>query len=159
MADARALGDAKYTIQEATGTPGMDVQCTFTAVDAPIVDLALHVTGHYDGNPVHNLQIEAWNGATWTTLSAPSTVMESRADDAEYVWNFTNANQLSAGTVIVRFHHTTAGNPTHVLYLDWMRIDGVHATPTPTVTATPTLSPTPTVTATPSGKLMILRVD
>ena len=123
--DAGALAntqaeDASYlTLSEVTGTPGFDHRFTFAlGVDAT----SIVMVGKYNGNAGHTVLVQVWDGSNWDTLG---TLAEAGAD-ATFTYTPTSEHTI-AGTLIVRWYHTSPGNPNHSVDFDLLYVSGTIA--------------------------------
>jgi hypothetical protein len=116
--DLHAMGGTLVDISEATGAPGIEVELAWSGITSFSV---WHVDGWYQGGASHHVHVQLYNNDTtnWDSVAQMDTLTSqfvysgSLADPAPYI---------SAGAVKMRFYHDDAGNISHDLYLDHVRI-------------------------------------
>jgi hypothetical protein len=104
-------------VQEVASTPGIDFIVDF--VDVEDFDY-VQVIGQYDGTHSVSVQLYCWQTAEWHTWDS---INESEVTMTNHsFWVPCPANYIGTGgddgKVRVRFNHTQAGNPAHILCLD-----------------------------------------
>ena len=121
VSDVQTLFDGNtYDVAEVTGTPGFDVEFTFTNVIVPanIIQARLH----YEGSSTHGIGVEAYNYST-TTWDRFSHFTDHAPDD--FAWIEISIPDMEnyrdgSNNMKVRFYHFTAGNSAHTLYIDYV---------------------------------------
>lgn len=125
VADLQTANDGNvYAVQEATGSPAIQLIVDFTSVGAfQWVDIRCQ----YEGSVIHNVDIELYN---WTSTNWDkfNNVNSGFSNSGTSFINFsffvgeTYTNYVgtggSAGQVLVRFNHSVSGNVSHDLYID-----------------------------------------
>lgn len=120
-ADLAIADDTKWTITEVVGSPGFDVELTFSDLNA--IPAMLHINGYYVGNPAHNIHIKIWNNNTsaWDRLTAETTDMPDATADTDYNFDLPATNReyyIDNGIVKIQIYHDSSGSAGHTLYLD-----------------------------------------
>ncbi|MHA1949173.1 MAG: hypothetical protein ACW987_04825 [Candidatus Thorarchaeota archaeon] len=111
LSDTYTQNSVYYQIGETGGTPGTQIEFTFSVNG---IARSFTIYGRYQGNPAHNVQVEAYNGSTWDVLSG--TWSHAVADHLQ-TWTL-QASHTVTGSVQIRVNHTSPGNPTHDFYFD-----------------------------------------
>jgi hypothetical protein len=114
LADTRLQNGVYYNIAEVTGSPGFDIEFTFTVAGTA---QAVYLFGRYQGNIAHTVNVDAYNGATWDNLGT----LAHSTSDALHSWSLL-ATHTIAGEVKMRFYHVSSGNVNHDLYLDHLYV-------------------------------------
>ncbi len=111
-----ASEDGTYvTLNEVGGTPGLDLEITFTGVT--YTPTAFKLYGRYAGNSGHRLYIEAWdyNASSWVRI-AP---LPYSAVNTEEAYPLADSRFVSAGDQVrIRAYHESPGDTAHMLWLD-----------------------------------------
>jgi hypothetical protein len=114
----QTLADGNFiTVDELVGTPGFDIIADFVAVGSGIQRAQCHV--HYDGTAGHIVKLQwfnyftaAWDDLTGISNTADFEFIEIPLTDV--------AHHQNAGAMRMRINHTSAGIPTHHLFVDYM---------------------------------------
>ena len=114
LSDTFTQNDIDYVLNEPTGAPSTEIEFEFTITGTAS---KFWIFGRYTGNQAHNINVDAWNGASWDNLG---TWPEAGAD-ALSDWTLLAGHTIS-GNVKVRLQHTSPGNPTHRLNFDYVYI-------------------------------------
>ena len=124
--DTKSIDQVYYQVQELSATPGFDIRFNLTLDNNPGKWL---VVCRYEGNPAHNVLAEAWNytGSTWDRFTAATRDFPSGAVDVEYSFDFNDlagaiTDYVSGTDAIVRMYHSSAGNTSHDMYIDYLAI-------------------------------------
>lgn len=113
--NTRVQDSSSFVVREVTGTPGFNVQFSFSA-SANIQELFVH--GRYTGSVSHNVDVKALHpNGTWYTVGN----WPHKTADWTYTCILDPVYKVS-GSVNVRFIHTSAGNNTHYAYFDYIGI-------------------------------------
>jgi hypothetical protein len=115
LTDTYTQNGVYMQFDEVTGTPGFDIEYEFDIVGTG-EDLNLY--GRYQGSGSHTVNVDAWNGGSWDNLGT----LASSGSDAMHTYTLTSSHTV-ASTVIIRFIHTSSGNPTHDLYIDHLNVE------------------------------------
>lgn len=107
-------GDS-YNLSETVGSPAFQVMINYSGVSS-----FANIQGHvfYDGSPSHIVGVYVKN---WITGSYDNFGTISASADFT-VYNFAvvdSANYVSSGKVSTVINHTSSGNPSHELYIDY----------------------------------------
>ena len=119
VADVQTLLDGNvYSVAEAAGTPGFDLQLGFTELT--------HVHGlllraYYAGSATHYCEVGIWNNAT-SAYDVLLTLETGNQHSIRYLELPHNPNYLAAGVATVRLYHPVAGNASHDLHVDYVAI-------------------------------------
>ena len=130
VVDSRDFNQVYYQIQEVAATPGFDAEFHFTLDNVPG---KLTFIGRYDGQPSHNVVIEAWNYTTmlWDSFSGVAQDVPDGTLDLLYAFDYADllaqngsviTDYISGTDAKIRFQHTTAGTATHDFYIDFVAI-------------------------------------
>lgn len=119
LANTQAEDSTYLTLSEVTGTPGFDHRFTFSP---GIAATSIVMVGRYTGNAGHTVLVQAWDGSGWDTFD---TLVESGAD-ATFTYTPTSEHTI-AGTIIVRWYHTSPGNMNHSVVFDLLYVSGTIA--------------------------------
>jgi len=126
VADLRTANDGNtYQVNEAAGTPGIQLIVDFINVDNFNF---VRVLGTYDGSATHNVDIEIYNWTTdaWDKIDCMQSGESNSgasfgnhdcfasADTSDYI----GVDSSEEGDVRIRFNHPIAGNAAHDLYLN-----------------------------------------
>jgi hypothetical protein len=119
LASIQTQGDSQfYQVQEVTGVPGFNVEIEF-AVTGDFNQL--YLDSRYQGNPAHLVNIDLWNYNTsaWNTFKTIS-------NEADYVIKAIDIldpmHYVSANVVRCRIYHSSSGNASHNLYIDYATV-------------------------------------
>ncbi len=113
-----------FNVSEVAMTPGMGISANVTGIDDNAISLWITIFALYDGNLVHDFDIEVWN------FTASAWVEDSHIEDM-IVFEWVNStiyglripNEfLNAGEVRIRLDHESPGNPGHDLFIDYFRV-------------------------------------
>ena len=109
-----------YTIGEVAGTPGFDLECTFTGVRT--IEGVI-VREQYSGSATHEVNIQLYNYNSSAYISF---------DCIRYGYGYQlhnikvpdDANYVSSNTAKLKVYHTSGGNSSHVQYIDYIALMG-----------------------------------
>lgn len=109
-----------YVMQEAVGTPGLDV--TFE-MEADEVGQVLTIVGYYPDNHANGVDWSIWdyNLSSWTLVGTFPAGGDS-GTQTTLAFPLTVDN-ISLNTALVRAQHTNAGNTSHRIYLNELKVD------------------------------------
>ena len=113
-----------YEVNEVTGVPGWNIEMQFfnVATDTPVNKLFARID--YDGSVSHEWNLQMQNATTliWDDISGILTT--TGGSYANYEFNITNGNVYvsATGTVKTRAYHTSSGNVSHVISLDYVSL-------------------------------------
>lgn len=111
-----------YHVDEVTGVPGFNIQTDFYNVATSTVINTLKTRFWYNGSATHNVDLQIYNYATpgWNTLQT----VQGTPSYVSLNLELTNGNNYvsATGTVNVRFYHTTTGNASHDIQIDYLSI-------------------------------------
>lgn len=106
-----------YTINEATGVPGFDLECIFAGVQR-IKWVASRFW--YAGLSTHAARVQLYNYRT----AAYDTLITQEGDALDYTLRvvpvLSDQYYISAGAAKVRFYHTESGSAGHSIAIDWV---------------------------------------
>lgn len=126
VSDTITINQTYYQVQEVTGVPGFDVEFIFALDYTPG---KLTINARYEGNPAHNVVVEAWNYNTsaWDSFSGASSDIPDGITDTDYYFDYadlsgTDTDYISGTAAKIRIRHTTTGTATHNLYVDYVVI-------------------------------------
>ena len=117
VADVQAPLDGNtYTIVEATGAPGMNLEIDFIGV-TKISRIA--VSAYYDGSSAHAVRIQLYNytDTAWDTMH---TMNDGRDYEQHFKTVLDDSDYISGGAAIIRLYHTESGNASHDLHVDYV---------------------------------------
>ena len=113
---AKYYDNTYYTINEGTGTNPSDINFYFTGVST--ID-SLQFREWYNGSVGHTYEVDLWDyqANTWQQYydfvgQAGFNIITIPIDDY--------TDHVNGGNAIVRFHHIDNGNPSHVIYFDYV---------------------------------------
>jgi hypothetical protein len=119
VTDIRTKGDGNtYDVDEVTGVPGFNILVTFTGVTH---FNAIKTQQKYDGHISHEVCIELYNYAT-TNWDCFGHVTPSLVQTAKDIGDINDANYVSGGEVKLRYYHSTAGNASDDIHIDYTSI-------------------------------------
>jgi len=124
VSDLQTVGDGNtYDVAEVGATPGFDLKVNFANIAR--VDF-VYIMGFYDEAAAilgHTVAIQLYNTDT-STYDTIGYIPEGNGIGPN-VFLVDDSSAYYAGSSIVRFNHTSAGNATHDLYLDYVAIKGL----------------------------------
>jgi len=118
VTDLQTLNDGnEYNLPEASGVPGIDLECDFTGVTS-IRGLVLNA--RYVGSTAHEVQVRLKNysGGDDIFMRMSSTT----SNNYRTVLIPDDTNYISNGAAQVNFYHPITGVPSHDLYIDYVSI-------------------------------------
>ena len=112
-----------YDVSEVTGSPGFDIQITFTGIVSGKEPNKVQLHIGYDGSAGHNVDLEMWNYTgtpQWDVISA-DFLPDTGGVFAFYEIDIpgTVTDYVSGGEAKLRFNHTSAGNANHNVFIDF----------------------------------------
>lgn len=114
------LDGQEYQIVEAAGTPGFDLQFTFTGIVRTPSEIVARLW--YDGSSTHGVAFELWNYSgtpAFDRVHQFSTMLDYQVVVIPLPdWT----NYVSAGEAKVRIVHFTAGNPAHDVHVEFLAL-------------------------------------
>ena len=114
LSDTYTQNDVYFNIVETTGSPATEIEFEFTITGTAS---KFWIFGRYQGNPGHNVNIDAWDGVGWDTLGTwPHDV-----SDALLSWNLAGEHTIN-GNGKVRVCHTSPGTINHDFWFDYVYI-------------------------------------
>jgi len=125
IADTWSDNATKLRLAETTGTPGFTYDFNWYSVPLTGTN-QVNINGFYAGNPAHNVKIQQYNftTTTWVDLTADSNDFPSASSDQDYYFHVNNDTDYnSSGNIQLRLTHTSAGNITHNLYIDYFALE------------------------------------
>ena len=116
---ATALDGDTYDVDEVTGTPGFDIELDFTGVSS-FDELRIRMA--YNGTSAHIVHLLLYNYDT----TSYDTVAQLLGTDGEFVWSVVpvpnSTSYISSGAVNAKIYHTTAGNASHDVSIDYVAL-------------------------------------
>lgn len=126
VTDTRQINNVYYQVNEVSGTPGFDAEFIFSLDDNPG---KLIFKGRYQGSGGHNVVVEAWNytAGTWDSFTGSGSDLPSSTTDYELEFDYNDlagaiTDYISGTASKVRAYHSSPGNATHDLYVDYIAI-------------------------------------
>ncbi len=112
VADTETNGGVEWVIGEVTGTPGFNVEFQFDNVTGDYLALS----GYYEGNAAHVVQVQAWNTVTegWDVLG---TLVDAVTEEHTH-YAITSQHKDGTNKVLARIYHVSPGNTSHTLHID-----------------------------------------
>ena len=112
-----------YDVSEVTGSPGFDIQITFTGIASGKEPNKVQLHISYDGSAGHNVDLEMWNytgSPQWDVISA-DFLPDTGGVFAFYEIDIpgTVTDYVSGGEAKLRFNHSSAGNANHDVSIDF----------------------------------------
>lgn len=114
------LNGDTYDVDEVVGTPGFDIQFDFSGGIHRIDGIWLRT--NYNGSAAHIVDLYLYNYDT------TAYVLVGRIPGYSNEWWFTeipfvnNANYISSGAASLKIYHTSAGNASHDISIDYVAI-------------------------------------
>jgi len=105
-----------FQIQEVAATPGFDVGIDIAAAAS---NTTVVVKGRYQGSVGHTVYIQSYNN---NTLAWDNIVQMVHATSDQTYTFATSPSYVSSGLLKLRFYHTSAGDATHNLYLQFLEV-------------------------------------
>ena len=133
-------------IDEVSGTPGFDLEFEFglvpTSYDQAGAILSIYIRYIYNGFAGHNIKLQAWNYNTtsWVNITAAANDFPESggiSDVITFIFDGDSGNlqdYIDNRTVLLRFYHTSAGNPTHDFGVEYLTLDAGHFHSEPVIT-------------------------
>lgn len=123
LSDTYSINSVDLVLTEVGGAPpGFNYEFRFGDVDpVETPDLHLFLYGYYDGNAGHDVILQQYNYDTASWVAVTGNPKDFNDGVASELYNFTlinDADYLDSGNITVRTYHSSAGNPTHRLYID-----------------------------------------
>ena len=119
-ASTAADDNTNWEIDEVAATPGITLTMDFTAPVLGQSKTQLIISGYYDGNAGHTVNVDAYDYIT-TSYDNLGTLPDAVAETI-YTFTLDVDHMDTDGSIKIRINHTSAGNPTHVLHLDHVYI-------------------------------------
>lgn len=119
LEDTWSDNDVFLVLSEEIGSPGFNYEFNF--FDVPMQVLTLHIHGFYDGNAGHNVVVQQYNFTTtgWTTVG---TLPDAPSEEQYSFGLISSSDYISGGQLRVRAYHSSFGNPTYELNIDFMTL-------------------------------------
>lgn len=104
-----------WTIQETNGTtPGINVELSFSLITVKPTRIWLRC--YYSGN--HSVDVQLWNYDTTTWVTYYTLTQHTSHEWVEF--QIVSPEDYSdSGNAKMRFYHSSVGNPSHYLYIDY----------------------------------------
>lgn len=102
------------------------IDFTFSGLGTRGPPAIVDIVGRYEGNPGHNVKLQAWNyvGLTWDDFTGDAQDFPSAATDSDFRFAFPDLTSYSSGgQAIVRINHTSAATGTHDFFIDKISVD------------------------------------
>lgn len=114
--------DNSYLVVQESGQWKID----FTFQNGAGIPHAVDLTGYYDGNPSHNVKMQAWDftNKTWTNLTTATRDIPNGTVNTDYTWPFPSpeTNFIGSGIVSVRVDHTSSAIGANLMYIDYIDV-------------------------------------
>ena len=114
-----------YDISETVGTPAWIISFNWTNVDQDANSLWVLIYSFYDGNLVHDIDLQLYNftSTTWTDIAhIPDMVGFEWINASIYDLRIPNDFIDSTGAVLGRIIHVPAGNMNHDMLIDQIQL-------------------------------------
>lgn len=119
-ASTAADDDTSWVIDEIAATPGITLTMDFTAPVLGNKTTQLIISGYYDGNLAHTVNVDAYD---WVTTSYDNLgVLPDAVGETLYTFTLDADHMDTDGSIRIRINHTSPGNATHQLFLDHVYI-------------------------------------
>lgn len=117
VADLQSRGGNNYHIDEAAGSPAINLEVVFTGV--AVFDL-VRVGAAYNGSATHYVNISLYNyvDTQWEAFNVMVSTSLAVFEDYSFVVPDCSKYVSSSGEAKVRFYHPTSGSASHDLYID-----------------------------------------
>ena len=109
-----------WQIDEVTGAPSITLTMDFTAPVTGQDATRLIISGYYDGNAGHNVNVDAYD---WVTAGYDNLgTLPNAVAEAVHTFTLDADHTDTDDSILIRINHTSPGNPTHSLFLDWVYV-------------------------------------
>lgn len=112
-----------YDVSEVAGSPGWDIRLTYTGITSGHEPNKIQLHLSYDGSAGHVVNFELWNYTDTPAFDviAADAIVESAGTLTFYSIDITGqiTDYVSGGEAILRLHHTSNGNITHDVSVDY----------------------------------------
>lgn len=119
VSDVQTFNDGNaYNLPETTGIPGFDVEFVFSGITS-VKGIAANF--YYAGLASHAVTLDIYNydDAQWDKL----IIVPDAADYSyRYIEFPSDSKYINSGAAKLRFYHSTSGNSSHDLYVDFIAI-------------------------------------
>lgn len=126
LASLHVLDGDTYNVSEVAGAPGMQISVNYTGIDPDTESVWIISYYLYDGNQVHDFDLEVWNftGGSWLEFGHFVDGLVFEFNNATVYPLRIPSEFLSNGQMRFRFDHESAGNINHDLFLDYVNVLG-----------------------------------
>lgn len=128
--DNTRADDGNDLVLAETGLPADAFDYEFHWLNVPANQVfGIRLNGWYDGNAAHIIKLYEWNFTTpgWDAVTNAADDIPDAVAEQDYVWMAGGPNYVSGGEYRLRLFHTSAGNPVHVLNVDYLWLDETYA--------------------------------